>query len=205
MIITNISNRHKFGTNKIIGDFTSFVDSKITFIGENNVIICDGKVDFENSTILFKGNNSVAFLGSNKYNYRVNITMNSNNVLFLGKNCFYNKNVHFVLAENNHIFIGNTCMFSTGIWFRTSDAHPIYDSLSKKRINKGKSIYIGDHVWFGQDSLILKGTKIDSGSIIGAKGVLSNKLVPHNETWGGLPCKFIKKDVFWDQKNVYEY
>ena len=96
-------------------------------------------------------------------------------------------------------------MFSLGVWLRTSDAHPIYDSNSKKRINDGKSIYLGDHVWVGQDSLILKGSRIDSGSIIGAKGVVSKKLIPHNQIWGGIPCKFIKKDIFWDATNVYRW
>lgn len=68
-----------------------------------------------------------------------------------------------------------------------------------------KSVYIGDHVWVGQDSLILKGTQIDSGSIIGGHSVVSGKRIPHNSTWAGNPARQIKDDIFWDHACVHDY
>lgn len=37
-------------------------------------------------------------------------------------------------------------MFSWNIWIAPTDGHLIFDVLTHKRINFGKSIYIGDHV-----------------------------------------------------------
>ena len=71
-------------------------------------------------------------------------------------------------------------MFSVGIWLRISDPHLIYDSFTHTRINPTKSIYIGDHVWVGQDVLILKDSYVGSGSILAARTVLSSKIVPSN-------------------------
>ena len=45
---------------------------------------------------------------------------------------------------------------------RTADPHIIYD-IHRKRINPSKSVFIGDHVWCGQNVLLLKGCRVGSG------------------------------------------
>ena len=54
----------------------------------------------------------------------------------------------------------------------------------KTGMNYARSIYAGDHVWFGQNSFIFKGSKIGSGSIIGAGSVVSNRTINSNTTYG---------------------
>lgn len=83
-----------------------------------------------------------------------------------------------------------------GIWIRNADPHLIYDINTKKRINNTKSIFIGDHVWLGQSVIILKGTQIASGSIVGAMGLVSETMIPSNECWGGVSAKRIRGGVF---------
>ncbi|MFX3627504.1 hypothetical protein ACD574_02860 [Campylobacter sp. LH-2024] len=64
-----------------------------------------------------------------------------------------------------------------------------------KRVNFGKSIYIGDHVWYGQEVAILKGSFIASGSTLGAKSVISGTKFS-NSIYAGNPSKLIKKINF---------
>jgi hypothetical protein len=73
----------------------------------------------------------------------------------------------------------------------------IYDNETGMRINQSKSIYIGDHVWIGADTYILKGTQIFSGSIIGARSTVTKQYYS-NTINVGSPAKQIKDNVFWD-------
>lgn len=57
---------------------------------------------------------------------------------------------------------------------------------------KNKPVIIGDNVFIGAHSTILKEVNIGDNSIIGASSVVT-KSVPQNEIWGGNPARFLKK------------
>ena len=94
-------------------------------------------------------------------------------------------------------------MFSFKICLCNSDAHPIYDTKTHQRINFGKSIYIGDHIWCGHDAEILKGVFVANGSVLGAKSVNSGGVKFSNSIYAGNPAKLIKKDIFWNNKSFF--
>ena len=96
-------------------------------------------------------------------------------------------------------------MFSFGIFVRTADPHLIYDSTTKGRINPSASVFIGDHVWVGQDVLILKGTRIGSGSIVGGATCIAGKMIPSNVTIGGNPARIIRENVFFLPNCVHSW
>lgn len=194
--------------NKFYGPCPKLINSQIRFKGKNNVLICENDVVIKDSLIDFNSSNSILYLSSNIHKYVVNIVMYNNNVCFIGKNNYfneYNEVISLILSEERNIIIGNGCLFSLGIWFRVADPHLIYSSESFKRLNHTKSIYVGDHVWFGQNCLILKGNLIGSGSIIAAGSVLSNKRVPSNTIFAGNPARMIKENILWDGNSVHDW
>lgn len=83
---------------------------------------------------------------------------------------------------------GNVCIWDT-------DFHPL-DHLDRRVHNVEKigstPIYIGDDVFIGANSIVLKGVTIGERSIVGAGSVVS-KNIPPDEIWGGNPIKFIRK------------
>ena len=87
-------------------------------------------------------------------------------------------------------------MFSWNIWVSTCDHHLIMDCNTNNRVNYSKSVYIGDHVWCGQESAISKGVFIASGAIIGAKS-MACKNCYSNTANAGNPIKEVKQDLFW--------
>ncbi|WP_103174735.1 acyltransferase [Paracoccus sp. SY] len=105
------------------------------------------------------------------------------------------------MHETSHIVIGRDCMFSGGISMDTSDNHSIIDVASGKRINPCKPIAIGDHVWVGQHSTILKGATIGSHSVIGA-GSIVRGAIPDNSLAVGSPAKVIRSGVTWDRRRL---
>ena len=191
--------------NKFVGEIPKFTNSQITINGKNNILVCEENVSLWNSKIDFNGDNSILYLSSNSFDYALNISINGNNVCFIGKNNFFNGISTIVLSESKNVIIGDDCLFSYGIAIRVADGHLIYHTKTKDRLNFSKSIYIGDHVWLGQSSMILKGTHIGSGSIIGANSVLSNKIVPSNTTFAGSPARHTKDDTFWIGYSVHPW
>ena len=57
-------------------------------------------------------------------------------------------------------------MVSKDVSIRTGDSHSIIDLKTKKRINFGKDVVIGNHVWLGLNTSILKGVRIGNNSIV---------------------------------------
>ena len=149
--------------NKIIVDSTkSTLDSNsvIKFNGKNNILVIEDGVKLVNSRISFGGDNAVVYLSRNKYIYYLDINAYSNTCVFIGKDNFFNGRLSLIASERKNIIIGDNGLISFGIFVRTADPHLIYSCETKQRINKSKSVLIGDHVWLGQGALILKGTKI---------------------------------------------
>ncbi|WP_141081466.1 acyltransferase [Campylobacter devanensis] len=107
------------------------------------------------------------------------------------------------IYEATNIIIGRDCMFSWSIWAGTCDYHPIMDINSNNRLNFSKSIYIGDHVWCGQEAGISKGVFIASGSVIGAKSMVVKQCYS-NTINAGNPAKQIKNDIFWLRDDIFE-
>lgn len=188
--------------NKIIGCYPQMQNSSIIFAGTNNILYCEENVRLVDSTLNFKGNNSVIWLGTNRHKYKLIVNIWNDSVFHMGRDNWINQAITVMLSEQKHCFIGSDCLFSLNIMIRNSDAHLIYSCSDGRRINPTQSIYIGDHVWMGQDVRLLKGTQIDSGNIIGAASVVARKKIMHNSSWAGNPCRLIGEGVFWDNAGV---
>ncbi|TEY01987.1 hypothetical protein [Campylobacter sp. US33a] len=128
-----------------------------------------------------------------------NFNIHSNGLCYIGKNSTSN-GTSFRVSEGKNLILGNDCMFSWGIWLSPTDHHLIFDSNTYKRINLGKSIYIGDHVWCAQEAAILKGGFVASGSILGAKSVNSGVKFS-NSIYAGNPSRLIKENHFWSRED----
>ena len=66
----------------------------------------------------------------------------------------------------------------------------------KKRLNNAESIDIGDHVWIGSDVIVLKGSKISGGSVVGLRSLVKGK-VEKNVLVVGSPARQIRKNIEW--------
>lgn len=199
MNVYNIDNKN----NRIMGASPNVIDSKIEFKGKNNILYCEENVVIKDSNIKFNGDNSLIFLGCGEH--KLDIDIFNSSVCHCGQHVWYTKTLRIILSEHKHCFIGDSCLVSLGVVIRNADPHLIYDCRTKNRINLSRSVFIGDHVWIGQYINILKGTYVDSGSILGASSVLAGKIIPHNSVWAGNPAIQIKNDIFWDGKCVHEF
>lgn len=96
------------------------------------------------------------------------------------------------------IIFGDNCLLSWDILIMDTDFHYILDS-SGLIVNEPSPIEIGNNVWIGCRSTILKGCKISSGNIIAANSTISKSFLSENCIVGGhgKDCMIIKKDIHW--------
>ncbi len=184
--------------NKIIGlEGIEFINSKITFKGKGNIVYADGPIRLENSHILFNGDDAVIYLSKSNKPYKLVIDLWRETTAYFGSNNYFNGAIHAVISERKNLIVGSDSIFSFGIWLRTADPHLIYDIESGDRINPSKSILLGDHIWVGQNALLLKGSQLGSGCIVSANAVVANKRIPSNTIWAGNPVKQVRSGIFF--------
>lgn len=106
----------------------------------------------------------------------------------IGDNTFINRCSKIFCKDMVHI--GNRCAISWNVTIMDNDFHYIGAN------DNSTPIYIGDDVWIGCHSLILKGVHIGDGAVIAAGSVVT-KDVPSYSVVGGNPAKVIKTDVQW--------
>ena len=72
-----------------------------------------------------------------------------------------------------------------------SDFHKI-----ETNTNNETGVVIGNHVWVGANSTVLKNVTIEDGAIVGANSLVT-KNVSSNCVVAGNPAKVIKENILW--------
>lgn len=99
------------------------------------------------------------------------------------------------ICATTSVTIGDNVLIGSGCLITDTDAHPI--NYLDRRENKpnatlSKPIVIGNDVFIGARSIILKGVTIGDRAVIGAGSVVTQD-VPAGVVAAGNPCKVIKQ------------
>lgn len=169
----------------------------IAFRGKNSVVeikepfpkFCKCKIRLKNNSFV-----SIGSLGRIK---KLNIIGESNQSYKIGNN-FQSLSCELTAAneKNLSIQIGDDCLFSKNIILRASDGHAIIDKETKKILNYGKDIIIGNHVWIAGNVTILKGVNIGNNCVIGHGSIVTKECF-ENSLYVGVPAKLVKKNISW--------
>lgn len=100
------------------------------------------------------------------------------------------------------ITFGDSCLLSWNISIMDTDFHVIRDASDYENIlNDNAPITIGDHVWIGSNSTILKNVAIPSDCIVAAGSLVSNSRIMDEERsiYGGSGKTLVKlkNNVVW--------
>ncbi|WP_412468461.1 acyltransferase [Pedobacter sp. KLB.chiD] len=96
---------------------------------------------------------------------------------------------HRITIGNNVKIGGNTVIYDTD--FHSTDYLQRKNRCQDVANRKSAAVFIGDDVFIGAHTTILKGVKIGSKSIVGAGSVVT-KDIPEDEIWAGNPARLIK-------------
>lgn len=95
------------------------------------------------------------------------------------------------------IRFGNDCLVSWDVLVMDTDEHPIY-TKEGERINEDRPIVVGDHVWIGCKSMLLKGAELPNHTILAAGTALRSAFRGEEQIIGGNPPSILKRDVSWE-------
>jgi len=169
----------------------------INFYGNNNIVkIYEPIPKFINSKISLYSKNRCEIQSSAKGIKSLVLNLQMHSRAKIGKDCSI-VSADIVVDYNSAINIGNDCMFSGGIRIWTGDGHMIFDK-EKQNFVMPKNITIGNHVWLGMFSTVLKGANIPDGCIVGAYSVVTKPFGNPDSIICGNPAKTVKNNIYWD-------
>lgn len=120
------------------------------------------------------------------------IQVGSNACLKIGDS-FVNREVKIIC--NQSITIGDECIIAMGTVIRDNDGGT-HRFLSDDYINS-KPIVIQNHVWIGENVMVLKGVTIGEGSVVGANSLVTKDIPPHCLAIGS-PAKVVRENISWE-------
>ncbi len=115
--------------------------------------------------------------------------------LEVGHETFVNPKSRIMALES--IRIGADCAVAWDVQIMDGDRHFFLDETGARAKNTAP-IHIGDHVWIGSRSLVLKGAHIEDGAVIGAGSVVSGH-VASGTVVAGNPARAIREQVRWEK------
>lgn len=110
--------------------------------------------------------------GMTQLNYRATIEVHENAEIDIGS-AYINSDAVILAAESIHI--GHRCLISRMVYIYDADHHDIVNTDGKV-INPPRPVDVGDHVWIGLQSLLLRGSKIGDGAVIAANSLVGGKI-----------------------------
>ncbi|WP_417748812.1 acyltransferase [Rosistilla oblonga] len=105
----------------------------------------------------------------------------------IGDRVAFSNNVSVI--ANQSVSIGDDCLIGDLVTIFDSDFHEIHPQ-NRRANGKHSPVRIGNNVWIGSRSMVLKGVSIGDNSIIGAMSLVT-KDIPANVIAGGSPARVI--------------
>lgn len=87
------------------------------------------------------------------------------------------------------VLIGHHCTFID------DDGHDLF--VDNKKVNYPKGYHIGNHVWFGRECLVLKGSTTVDNIVFGARSVICGHFTETGVVYAGTPIKVVKRNTCW--------
>ena len=124
--------------------------------------------------------------------------INSNTCIFgdvhIGRFVTFARNCQIGGVEHPIHYLSTSFFRISRHWFPddplAQNASPIKETERAEKI-RGQTVHIGSDVWFGAAAIVLRGTSIGHGSVIGAGAVVTKDIPPYAIV-AGNPAKLIR-------------
>lgn len=162
-------------------------------IGYGDIGIFDNK----RSRTIWKVSGKVVFEGKAEIGHGSKISVGDSGLLQFGKN--FSLTAESSIIAYKKVVFGDDCLLSWDILIMDTDFHPITNAQSEIQ-NPPSEIIIGNAVWIGCRSLVLKGSVIPDGCIIAANSLITKKLSGTNQIFGNQPLSVLAQNISWSKE-----
>lgn len=175
--------------------------------GNNNRISIELPANFVNVSVVMDGDNNKFSLKTTKHRTIRHTTfgIEGGSEISVGSGLSVYRDVHIVAKNGKNIKIGDECMFAREIMIRNNDGHIIFDKNTGELLNPPEDIVIGNNVWIGMRVMILKGSVIPDGSVVGAMSMVNKRFEEENILVAGSPAVKIRSNIEWKREDYAKY
>lgn len=106
-----------------------------------------------------------------------------------GDDVFFNTGAYVCCFER--VEIGSRCLFGERVSIHDED-HVVGPAVPGAPRYRTSPVVIGDDVWVGANAVVLRGTRIGSGSVVAAGAVVRGE-VPPDVLVAGVPARVVKR------------
>lgn len=150
-----------------------------------------GIVDYSKERSIFENSGEIHFKGN--ANIGTGSRVSNSGTLIFGED--FKASGKMTIICNNRISFGVDDLVSWDTLFMDSDLHSVIDNRGGVS-NPPKPILVGDHVWIGCNSIILKGTEIGSSNVIATGSILTKNCSVTNCVIGN-EGRILKQSINW--------
>ncbi len=102
-------------------------------------------------------------------------------------------NAYSVIGACERVEIGDHCIFAAYVHI-TDATHGITEpeNLIKHAPSSAEPVFIGKNVWLGSAVMIMMGSSIGTGSVIGAKSLVNSAIPPMSIAYG-IPARVMRQ------------
>lgn len=150
-----------------------------------------GIVDYSKERSIFENSGEIHF--KRNANIGTGSRVSNSGTLIFGED--FKASGKMTIICNNRISFGVDDLVSWDTLFMDSDLHSVIDNRGGVS-NPPKPILVGDHVWIGCNSIILKGTEIGSSNVIAAGSILTKNCSVTNCVIGN-EGRILKQSINW--------
>lgn len=108
---------------------------------------------------------------------------------------YFTVNSNSILIAAKKISLGQDVMIARNVVIYDSDFHEIYYEGIKG--NRSKDVIIGEHVWVGTNSIILKGVNLKKGCVVAANTIVTENVESENLIGIKSEIKCINNHIQW--------
>ncbi len=161
----------------------------VVTLGFGDVGIFDRMV----SRTIWQVSGAVEFRGKAKIGHGSKI--NVQGILTIGDN--FRMTAESAIIARHRVEIGDEVLVSWDVLVMDTDFHKIYDQ-DNLHINPDRPITIGNRVWIGCRSLILKGVRLADGVVVAAGSTVSKSVEVGDAVIGGNSCSPLREGIRWE-------
>ncbi len=138
----------------------------------------------------------IEFQGKARLGHGFKVSVGPNGRIVFGNN--FRISAESAIVAIKEISFGNNVLLSWDILVMDNDFHKIIDQNSTQ-INIPKPIALGNDIWVGCRTTILKGVAIADNNVIAAGSLISKSITESGNVIGGNPPAIIKRQIRWQR------
>lgn len=100
--------------------------------------------------------------------------------------------LYTVINGGDSVSVGSNCLISGFVYLQTSMHRHEREKFIQNQGYDHASIFLGEDVWIGTHAVIMPGTTLNDGVVVGSNAVVT-KSVQAGEIVGGVPARVLKK------------